>query len=78
MKIPKSAIHLTLRKRIKAGDVDEVADYISLADYYELQNKNARLIEALGEYGQHTVICRNEKYPEAWHCTCGYDQALKG
>jgi len=44
----------------------------------QLQAENKRLKEALRIYGQHTKECHDERYPEAWHCTCGLEQALKG
>ena len=44
----------------------------------ELKAENKRLREALEKYGDHSKECHDEKYPEAWHCICGYEQALKG
>jgi len=36
---------ITIRKQIDAGGIDEVADYVLLADYEKLQAKNAKIIQ---------------------------------
>ncbi len=56
--------------------VDEAAEYIK--EHEEIKAENKRLREALEKYGDHSKECHDEKYPEAWHCICGYEQALKG
>lgn len=43
----------------------------------QLQAENKRLKDALKKYGKHTKECSDEKYPEAWHCICGFAIALQ-
>jgi len=49
-----------------------------VCEFEELQAENVKMKAALKKYGQHTKICEDEKYPEVWHCICGFEQALKG
>jgi len=44
----------------------------------KIQAENKWLRKSLKQYGRHSDECRAEKYPEAWHCTCGLEQALAG
>lgn len=37
---------------------------------------NKDLLEALKKYGQHSQECHDERYPEAWHCICGFETAI--
>jgi len=48
-----------------------------LNQWREANAEIERLKNALGLYGCHSEKCRAEEYPEAWHCICGLDQALK-
>jgi hypothetical protein len=51
------------------------------ADERAMRQAAARIEElekALKKYGLHSEECRDEKYPEAWHCICGFSAALGG
>lgn len=41
-----------------------------------LQIENKKLKKALKKYGKHSCECQAEKYPEAWHCICGFSKLL--
>lgn len=57
---------------------DEITKLWGLTKRNEmLQGKNERLKEALEEYGQHKTKCATAEYPEAFHCICGFAQALQ-
>lgn len=51
-----------------------IIDLCDRLDTAEASHKE--LLEALEKYGQHSQECHDERYPERWHCICGYEAAI--